>query len=116
MKKITLLLLLVLFPLVAQDTDETQSECVATGIILKIEGTRINFDEAWLTIGGYGAKRMPVIITDTNNNTLNYSNFTAPCLVELTHTYQDDEIVPVRIKILEQYHFDANGDIVDSMD
>lgn len=119
MKKLALILILFVLPLIAQDAVDLHdsdvenvqtNESVWEGLILEIDGTNINFEEMWISIATPADKlKQPIIITDATGLSTSYGSLRAPCLVELTYKYVDGEIDPLKIKILEQYEYDKNG-------
>lgn len=107
MKKwILLSMVLLIIPLIAQYDKPSRSDYVTTtGLVLAVEGNRINFEEMWLSIGPQASRiAQPIVITDIDDEPITLS---APCFVEITYMYADnDEIIPVKIKVLRQYEYD----------
>jgi len=114
MRKYALILtLLIALPLIAQEAD-IQNENIMTGLILAVESNRINFEEAWLPIR-FIAKQRSIVVSNADDESIGLNNLTAPCLVKLTFQYIEDEIVPVKVKILKQYQYDSEGLIKETM-
>ena len=113
MKKIILFTISCTLLLVAEppgDEHLADTEYVRTGIVLAIEGDRINFDEMWLDIGLHNKKeQMHIVITDRSGAAMSFSDLQAPCKVELTYQEIDNTFVPLKITVLEQYHYDDMG-------
>ncbi len=113
MKICTLLLILVIsFPLIAQEqTDAYTEENIMTGLILKVETNRINFEEMWLPIYHTVQKeqRISTIVINADGEPINYNDLIAPCLTEITFEYIEGEIVPLKIKVLEEHQYDSDG-------
>lgn len=114
MKKCTLLLILMIsFPLIAQQEDISE-ENIMTGLILEVETNRINFEEMWLPIyhkahTAHTAQPISIIVTNADGEPINYNDLTAPCLTEVTFEYIEGEIVPLKIKVLEEHQYDSDG-------
>jgi|GEM_PF-3450847 len=115
MKKCTLLLILMIsFPLIAQEQEDAYTEeNIMTGLILKVETNRINFEEMWLPIyhTAQTDQRISiiVIVTNADGEPINYNDLIAPCLTEVTFEYIEGEIVPLKIKVLEEHQYDSDG-------
>lgn len=117
MKKwILLSMVLMIIPLIAQFEEPTKSEYVTTtGLVLAVDGNRINFEEMWLSAGPREARiAPPVIIVDIADEPVSLS---APCFVEITHMEAENgEIIPLKIKVLKQYKYDNEGMIKEESD
>jgi hypothetical protein len=117
MKKWLLLsIILAILPLIAQDADAFQSNYMTTtGLVIEVESQRINFEEMWLSTARHTMKKVqPVIIVDIADEPITLS---APCLVELTYEYgANEELIPLKIKVLKQYEYENGMIKVDKME
>jgi hypothetical protein len=113
MKRNALLLIgLLIVPVIAQlSADQVEEETnVMTGYILAVESDRLNFDEMWLLLTVPGVKReQAVVVIDGADQVIDYTQLKAPCFAEITFQYTQDHIIPVKIKIIKQHHYDDKG-------
>lgn len=104
---------MISFPLIAQQEDISE-ENIMTGLILEVETNRINFEEMWLPIyhkshTAHTAQPISIIVTNADGEPINYNDLIAPCLTEVTFEYIEGEIVPLKIKVLEEHQYDSDG-------
>ena len=120
MKKIILFIISSTLFLVAQQAGDehlADTEYVRSGIVLAIEGDRINFDEMWLDIGLHAQKgRTQTAVTDRSGAAMSFSDLHAPCQVELTYLEIDNTFMVSKITILAQYEYDDKGFIRTGME
>jgi len=94
----------------AGDEPLTDNEYVRTGMILAIEGSRINFEEMWLDIGLRAHKgQTQAIVADRSGAVMSFSDLQAPCTVELVYREIDNTFVVLKITVLDQHVYDDNG-------
>lgn len=113
------LILLILLPVIAQDTDkesqnvqDTQDLYLRKGLILAVEPGKINFEEMWLPIPNPESKMQShLIFTVTNEfgGKIEYGHLTAPFLAEIVYLIINDQKIVTKIKLLKQYRYNDDG-------
>jgi hypothetical protein len=100
--------LIAQFDEVAPDESVSNEYITSTGLILAVEDNSVNFEEMWLSIGPRASRATPpLVIVDVADNPIELS---APCYVEITYfCAENDEKIPVKIKVLKEYEYDEDG-------